>query len=201
MKDLTLDELLRYVFAGGIALLTLYFSHRGAFENRGSGNAFFDTSVLGAVALIVGSLIYSLHRALLYPLVYRVLTWLLYVRKKKRSERHGLKCCPYTPTELEFNLDIEGWKRNQNEKSMQKNLNSWATQVHFLFCSTWAVVVGLFVGWIAMGKPAHLIPLAVLTCLTAVAACVHDWRFLYLESEIQRDEPSSSGRSRDESHA
>jgi len=136
-KEVTLDELLRYVFAGGIALLTLYVSHPSAFESRRSGSALFDTSVLAAVALIVGSLIYSLHRALLYPLVYRVLVWILYARKQNASKGHSLKCYPY---KLELKLDIERWRRSQNEKSLQKNLNSWATQVHFLFCSTWAIV-------------------------------------------------------------
>ena len=45
---------------------------------------------------------------------------------------------PFFPSKAEIELDIERWNLRGNVKSISKNIISWGSQVHFLFCAAFA---------------------------------------------------------------
>ena len=82
MKNLKLSELLRYSLAGGIALFVIILVNPKALTNVVPDGDFLKSTIGAALVMILGSLIYSVHRAILYPIIYRcfligfaLLTW------------------------------------------------------------------------------------------------------------------------------
>lgn len=185
MERLSLDELLRHTFAGAVLLVTTILAYPGVTSLVPSG---IDPTALVAVGagavLLLGSLIYVLHRALVYPIVY----WLgvkLFWRRTPRS-----------PMEL----DLERFARRNDEKSLQKHLGEWASQVHFLYCITWAAVLGLIAGLVLQqeSRPSARQFLIGFALVTAVASLVHHARLLVYDREVARRE---SGATRPETEA
>lgn len=144
MDKLKINDLLRYGFSGGIALFTLVVLYPNALSFFRGKDDYVETAFIGAFALIVGSLIYSLHRAVIYPLLYRLLIIALSLRGK-----YEFKCemlVPWRPTKLDLTLDTKRWIRRKDKKSLQSELSEWGSQIHFLYTTSWAIILASFIG-------------------------------------------------------
>lgn len=87
-----------------------------------------EASSLVGVALVLGGLSYSVHRAVIYPLIYRLLLLLLWLLGRFQFERRLL--VPYLPAPLEVRLDRVRWQRGD---PLRKAVQEWGAQVHFLY--------------------------------------------------------------------
>ena len=86
MKELGLQELLRYALSGGVGIASLLLMYPNLAHLIGHiHNAGEVTLVLGAV-LGLGTLVYNIHRALLYPPFFRWLG-LITISQDSRWER------------------------------------------------------------------------------------------------------------------
>ncbi len=145
--QLNYNEYLRYTFAGGIGILSflylnpLYFNH--LFKSEGIKDSLF----LVLASLITGSFLYAFHRAIIYPIIYKInlLFLLIFAEQKFKPKLLIGIILPFTSTEFERDLDFRRWKQRQNPKSFAKDLLDWSAQIHFLYCSVIAIfIVKLF---------------------------------------------------------
>ncbi|MBW7991825.1 MAG: hypothetical protein FVQ84_17655 [Planctomycetes bacterium] len=191
MGNLTFQQIFRYALPGGITLLILL----GVYKAPGSesGGHFDVTSIGGAavlsgVALVVGGLIYTLHRAIAYPIIYRLLLFAGPLRLDRAMSRAWWWNILWTSRE-ELERDIRRWKERTQKDSPVSELQEWGTQIHYLYCSCWAIIVGhllgLLLGWATRST---------LYCLSGwlllvffAAGVYHHARHLYFESKVMRD--------------
>jgi hypothetical protein len=144
MKELGLLDLLRYALSGGIAVAVLFLAHPSqACYVIGMDGAKAATLLIGSV-LLIGTLIYNIHRALLFPIFLRYLgffaNWTF-----KWSE-----VLPWKPSESE--LRIDRWRWNHQE-ARRKRWDEWGAQTHSLYCAAWATIAALLVGKYLWGAP------------------------------------------------
>ena len=168
MSNLKIDEILRYTLAGGIALLAVWFGYKEPnvwlTEKREGA---LITVAFAALPVLIGALVYVLHRALPYPFLYRVLA--------KRCGR------PESIREM----DILRWKHQGKTGALQNRMSEWAAQIHFLYAASWSIafanLVAHFGGWTQSSW--HWIQLSVFPILL-VAAILHHWRYLHWEAAV-----------------
>lgn len=142
--QLKLEELLRYGFAGAIGLLAFLLCFSGWLDLAKTVPAITQASVLVGVAFAVGTLLYAVHRAFVYQIIYRfVLGVLAAFRVCYFDKRLFL---PFVPSPLEVRLDLLRWKRAKDKDYAQPRLAEWGAQIHFLYCSSWAVLLALELG-------------------------------------------------------
>lgn len=135
--NLNIGDYLRFVFAGGWYLIALLLMHNKYFIDFYKDNS----GPLIILALIIGALIYSFHRAIVFPLLYKVLLFLF--RNSKTVGRDRLLWIPFYPSKLEIELDIKRWRERKDRKSVINNLTEWSSQIHFLYCTAWAFLLAL----------------------------------------------------------
>lgn len=168
MNNLKLDEILRYALAGGIAMLAVWLGYKepALWLNEKREGALISLA-FAALPILIGSLSYILHRALIYHFIYRVLT----------------KLCGRTGTTLE--LDMIRWKNQEKFGSLQSRMGEWAAQIHFLYAAAWAVAMANAVAHIGQWtqSPWHWLELSLLPLLF-IAAIMHHRRYLIWEAEI-----------------
>jgi hypothetical protein len=103
MKDLGLLELLRYALSGGIGMAVLFLTYPAAgCRVRGMDVTKETTLILGAV-LLIGALIYNVHRAVVYPVFLRIIG--IFVPGWKFDWKKWTNLNPYLPSEAELNVD------------------------------------------------------------------------------------------------
>jgi hypothetical protein len=168
MKDLSLLQMLRYFFAGTVLLIFVYVSYQ---EPRNFVTSQQDhaalVAALFAVSLTVGSILYTLHRAVPYPLLY----WIF----AKINKRDGSM----------LDMDIKRWRHLSQPGSLQSRIGEWAAQVHFLYCLSWAGFAGLstgqLTGWTETETSRFLLPLSF---VFLGAALLHHFRYQRWEKQI-----------------
>ncbi|MBI2172522.1 MAG: hypothetical protein HYU30_11020 [Chloroflexi bacterium] len=192
MGNLTFQQIFRYALPGGITLLILL----GVYDAPGSeSGGHFDVSsiggaaVLSGVALVVGGLIYTLHRATAYPLIYRVLLLAGTLRiDPKKSRAWNI----LWPSDEELDRDILRWCKRAKKDSSASGLSEWATQIHYIYCSGWAILVGHLIGsllgWTTRSSLYRFSFWLLLAFL--VAGLYHHARYLYFDSKVLRDADS-----------
>ena len=74
MSNLKIDEILRYALAGGIALLAVWFGYKepSVWLSEKREGALISFAFV-ALPVLIGALVYVLHRALLYHVLYQAL--------------------------------------------------------------------------------------------------------------------------------
>jgi hypothetical protein len=202
MQQLRLDELLRYCLSGGIGLVVFAASFRGVLDklanltgNRPELITTQGAAVLG-VSLLTGALVYSLHRALIYPLVYRawtlILCWRIY-------RFHSSYLLPLFASPLEVSLDLLRWKRRKDSHYFAAGQSEWGAQVHFLYCSTWAIVAALVVGR-ALGFEPSVFQRGFfwIALLSLTAAFASNGRLIYYDALLARGQLAEERPSRNE---
>jgi hypothetical protein len=135
MKEFNLYELLRYCFAGIFFLIILFLSFKAPeIQDQKSmilglydGNQAVLAAAILLLSLSIGGLIYSLHRAV----PFAIIDWLFfrYKRKKKRADQCLIR-----------------WKNLNSKKALQHRMIEWASQIHFLYCVSWAGFFAFLVG-------------------------------------------------------
>jgi hypothetical protein len=180
MKELDLNQLLRYGFAGVIFIFVLALEYKEPrcllLDKDMSGTL---AIVLSATALTVGCVIYTLHRAILFLLF-------LYLLPRLFDRGSVIK------------LDIDRWKHSikktntQGGEVLQPKMDEWAAQVHFLYCIGWAILLawglgGKF-GCTPIDPPIPKIGYLSFTIWSIivflVAAIVHHARYQYYEKQV-----------------
>jgi hypothetical protein len=173
MKALGLQELLRYALAGGIGLAVLLLTYPAVSRSIGGMEAAKETTLVLGLVLLVGTMIYNLHRALLYPVLIRLvgltsLPW-------KSSWR---LMNPWQPSDAE--LEVDRWRWNLSNE-VRTRWDEWGAQTHSLYCAAWAIFAALLLGNY-MGEPSNCRASHVFWSLFAVclmAGLVNNYRLLY----------------------
>ena len=142
--QLKLEELLRYGFAGAIGLLAFVLCFCGWVDLAKSVPAITQGSVLVGVALAIGTLLYAIHRAFLYQIIYRLVLGVLVAFRVNYFDKRLFLL--FVPSPLEVRLDFLRWKRAKDQDYAQPRLAEWGAQIHFLYCSSWAVLLALELG-------------------------------------------------------
>lgn len=179
LKDLGFDEYLRNVFSGGITLfawIVLSPDKVGFLVIKGALSQGF---VLFGLSLLIGVLIYSIHRAIIYPrLVQRFFLMLVYWEYRRK----GFKVCV-------TKFAILSWERLKDEKDSLHHIRKWASKFHFLWCTSWGVVGTL--AWLSYSHPdigwtqfAPFRGFCVLAFVTFGSACVDTFRAMKHEQNL-----------------
>ena len=123
-----LDLLLRYVVAGGAAVLAYGTLQPTPFSFLRVGTEISPLLMLLAVA-VIGPAIYSIHKAVLHPIVLALeLTALKFLYKLQLSPRQ---------MDIRMTDAMAKWKADGNE--WVPYYDAWAAQIHFLYCSAWGI--------------------------------------------------------------
>lgn len=77
--NLDINQFLRFLLAGGWGLVCYFFISPDNFEKFITGNR-IDLIV---IALVMGSMIYVIHRAVIYPNIYKIICFILWIFRKK----------------------------------------------------------------------------------------------------------------------
>jgi hypothetical protein len=72
MKELGLQELLRYALSGGIGIASLLLMYPTVACSIGHIEGAGEVTLILSAILVVGTLVYNIHRALLYPAITAV---------------------------------------------------------------------------------------------------------------------------------
>lgn len=201
MKELGLQELLRYALSGsiGVASLLLMYPNVASlvWQIEGAGEM---TLILGAL-LVVGTLVYNIHRAVLFPPFFR---WIgLLTLGSERSlwsiARNIAWQTFITPWRLwqpsSDELGVDHWRWTLAEKD-RRRWDEWGAQTHFLYCTAWATLAAFLFGrYIAFGgytagppscRARHIFE--VFFCVSLAAAMVNNYRLLYSITDERKRE-------------
>ena len=140
LKDLSIDEWLRYFFAGAITLFAwIVLSPDKNDFSLSKGILSQGVFILG-FPLIIGTLIYSIHRAIIYPLfIQPIILWHVF--------DIGFRKIYVTITKL----NIMTWEIHNDEKTVLHRIRGWASKFHFLWCTSWGLGVTLI--WLYLTHP------------------------------------------------
>jgi hypothetical protein len=139
IEKLNFPDLLRYGFSGGAFLLSLTLACGGFDCAKPGGTSFAEGTGLALVALVIGSFIYSIHRALLH----RSIAWLL-IRILERNHPDLSMSEPFL--RKIYKRDLARWKRRHNYPMFQRNMDTWSSQILFLYGCGWAILLGAIIG-------------------------------------------------------
>lgn len=182
MKELGLQELLRYALSGGIGIAVLLLTYPKAACSVGHMEGAKEATLILGSILLVGTLIYNFHRALLFPVLLRFIG--LWILDWKYSWR--LFILPWQPSDAE--LDVDHWRWRVDEKA-RRCWDEWGAQTHFLYCAAWTILVALILGDYVWGPPNsrawHIF--WYLFGLALIAGMVNNYRLLYtLNAEMSK---------------
>ena len=183
LETLSLPELFRYFFCGGAFVCVFRYS-RGTHGLPPADSA----AVLFVIALLAGSVIYAVHRSLIYPAFGRAALWLALGRPKRKGARYYN---PFKPLLGEISRDQARWKRRQDEKSVQCHLDEWAAQVHLLYCVAWATLLATTIATLWFPLPSTGVSrfswlLTFAVSISLVAAFVADYRRRLVEEQLPK---------------
>lgn len=199
--SLSLDELLRYGFAGGLFLIVLGtlmgsivpLIELGAVE---AGHAI----LLGAGAILIGSFVYSVHRLLLFPRIRRCI--LNRIHKELGDERRTRHLPPhqtdrsslFRQTTLETEFDVARWGRREREDGGYTSgpgpgWSRWGAQIHLMFTGSWAIIAAMVAaGALSLtGRSISVIPLVFWLGAMVVfllAGCAATMRINFAEAHL-----------------
>jgi len=152
VKDLSLREILRYGVAGGVLLLTIAAIEGSSILSRMRIDSLGGATAFLAVALVLGAVLYSVHRALLFPFALRAQL------KYSAAARDllGLAVPIWTiVSDGEMKFDQLRWSE---PVALGKNYSEWGDQMHLLYTSGEAIAVGLFVELVGRNRLALWAP-------------------------------------------
>ncbi len=189
MEKLTFEQLFRYGLPGGVMLIVLVGGHVPS-ESLSSVLSLGGAALLSLGALVCGGLLYSLHRATIYPLIYQGLLLIPCLRVHPKIKSHASRFRVLLwPTSEVIERDIIRWKQRSIKESAVSSMSEWATQIHYLYCSGWAVIAGCLAGWLLCWAPRpQLSYVAVgLAVLILASGLYSHARYLYVESKVMQN--------------
>ena len=206
MERFSIDNLLRYALAGGFTVLALLYGYSDSKDKLPKVDGFKEEVILLGLVLLIGSLVYVVHRAFIYPLFYRI--GLRIVWRKEHWFWLSCPCCKgkqwgwlsvivWCVRDPDIHIDMDRWSSREDPKSVRKNLGEWGAQVHYLYCATWSVLLGLWLGRLlgANSRSPEVGQLLVASCGLFMVAIIHHARLLFYErriSEVERHSQASA---------
>jgi hypothetical protein len=187
MKELGLLELLRYALSGGIGMAVLLLTYPAAACSVEKLDATKEATLILGSVLLIGTLIYNLHRALLFPFFLRFVGVLV------RWNLSWKDWFPWQPSESELEVDRWRWERPEKKR---KRWDEWGAQTHSLYCAAWAIFAALRLGGHFWGCPErHALHIfRTLAGVTLLAGVVNNYRLLYsIDAEMKRPPAEASG--------
>jgi hypothetical protein len=173
MKELGLQELLRYALSGGIGIAVLLLTHPAILCSIVKMEAAKGATLVLGLVLLIGTLIYNLHRALIYPLFFRIVGLMVMGRNFSRRSPN-----PWQPSEAE--LEVDRWRRRLPDEE-RRPWDEWGAQTHFLYCAAWAILAALLLGkhlWGTSDSGSWCI-FWILFVIVIIAGFVNNYRLLY----------------------
>lgn len=88
--------------------------------------------------------------------------------------------------------DFERWDQRRDKKSFSSKMEEWASQVHFLYCSGWAVLIAILSPNFSAScygiSTKRLCFILIIWLILMVGALVHHYRFLCFDSKTKEYE-------------
>jgi hypothetical protein len=136
MKDLSLNEMLRYFIIGVFIVVLLYFQAdkcklKEHLDLLSNGDVF---GIFSFISLSIGTIQYVTYRAIFFPII----NWIITKSMHKKFEREF----PYIDGSITDYMDLKRW--NLPEGPVKNALTEWASQVHFLY----NLFIGIISVWI-----------------------------------------------------
>ena len=136
-----INQFLRFLLAGGWAIACYLFINPTEFKKGIEGNGI--TSII--FALIIGSIIYIIHRALIYPNIYKLICFILWICRIIKKWDWGFVIL-FIPSPREIRHNFRRWSERKKENSFSsKHIIEWGSQVHFLYCSAFACLASILI--------------------------------------------------------
>ena len=173
MKTLGLQELLRYATSGGIGLAVLVLAFPEVKSSIGPMETGQETTLVVGLVLLIGTLIYNLHRALIYPIIFRIVGLISLPRHFSWRLLN-----PWQPSDVELKVDRWRW---ENSDERRRRWDEWGAQTHSLYCAAWAILAALLLGrheWTEPNSHAQHIFWG-LFGVTLMAGLASNYRILY----------------------
>ena len=125
MKELGLQELLRYALSGGIGIAVLLLTYPTVAHSLGGMDPGKEATLVTGLVLLIGTLIYNLHRALFFPVLFRLvgliaLPW----------ERSWRLLNLWQPSAHE--LEVDRWRWERSEKSIGGGMSGAHRRILFI---------------------------------------------------------------------
>jgi hypothetical protein len=178
MRELDLYEVLRYALAGVVGLLGLFAICPDARLLFGSDISLAEGTFVGGIALTWGAMVYAVHRGIVYPVLQRVV---LIPYLWKAGLRWRLLVL-YWSVQEEMQRDRQRWKAVDSGRTP---FREWGDQVHFLYCSAWALLSAraLTLVWCCEYETTSIATLCVwMAAFVAITAFFHDARLTRAEN-------------------
>ncbi len=155
MQSLRIEELLRYAFSGALFLLTVILTHGSLWDKVSGARGLGDATIIVGIVMVAGTLIYTSHRALSYPLLLlpvalSAASLLGYVRFEWAI------WIPLKPSRFEVGVDIWRYKLRRSNDPLFTMLADWGAQVHYLYCAGWAILLARLYSAIASPSTCYL---------------------------------------------
>lgn len=191
--SLNLNEYLRYFIAGAVSIICYLFLNPDTFEKIDIRNNSLTSIPLALASFVFGALIYSVHRALLYPCYYRFMFIIRFIVSGFRRNRWDWGyLIPVHPSETQINEDFRRWRERRIEKSFSNDLKEWASQVHFLYCSALAILIGILLTKVPSEcksiEKEHLCIAWIVFGLLFLSGIIHHYRYLVYDLQTGRRE-------------
>src|SRR5688572_13153321 len=127
LEKFSFGDLLRYGFSGGAFLLAMQLSRVGFDSVTSPGFEVKEGAAILLVSVLIGSFIYSLHRALFHRPINHLCNWIL-----DRTFAGTKLANAKTYLEDTFRRDYARWIRRCNHPTFHQSMDKWASQIHFL---------------------------------------------------------------------
>jgi len=186
MGNLTLEQILRYALPGGVVLIVLI----GVYPESIGNCPIALLSVGGfavamGVSLLIGCLVYSLHRATFLLILNRVFQLINRFRLDPNLKKDWFVV---RPSDEEIKLATLAWRLREGGELCSRSLSEWAAQIHYLLCSAWAILVGHWIAWmLGFTKMPHAYHLSWWVFgILVLAGLYHSFRYQYFETQVFR---------------
>jgi hypothetical protein len=167
-----INFLLRYVVAGGSAILAFGLVQKDGFDFLRVGTE-ISSLLLLLFILVIGPTIYSIHRAFCH---FVILHLFIFLPLKAASKlRVGFWKVDSTLTN-----QLNKWRADSQADNHKwiPTFEGWAAQIHFLYCSAWGIGFALLLvlGLNSVTKYAAVPALLVIMMLLLITAGISDCR-------------------------
>lgn len=151
-----------------------------------------DATLLAGSCLLVGTIIYSIHRAIVYVVILRVMQFPLSLLRVVPFD--WCVFWPFRFTRYEHEHLQRLWRRKEDNLS-RAPIAEWGDQVHFLYCTAWATGLALrlasFWKWEPMDARADLrYWVSIFFWIALSSALLSNLRLLCVEAHVDTDAPA-----------
>lgn len=179
MQQLRIEDLLRYGFSGGLLFIALYITFSWGPQAIVPFSGVTEVTLVLGVVILTGSLIYTVHRAILYPLLLFPLALVAAAALGSWPFDRDM-VIPMRQSEVELHLERMRMQMRRQLDPLDVMFSEWGAQVHFLHCSWLAIILatqlGRFVGNTCNATAYNFLLIA--AAIMFVGACVSNVRLL-----------------------